>query len=131
MGAKLMLKIKYFEEWEFRCKCDVCQKNNHPVEMADLRLSMLEEARRFSGIPYTLSSAYRCWVHNLKVGGKAKSSHRFGLAVDIEAKNSRQRMLILRGLIHAGFDRIGMSKDKKFIHVDVDFSKPSSVLFLY
>jgi len=90
-----MLKIKYFEEWEFRCKCDVCQKNNHPVEMADLLLSMLEEARRF------------------------------------EAKNSRQRMLILRGLIHAGFDRIGMSKDKKFIHVDVDFSKPSSVLFLY
>ena len=55
------------------------------------------------------------------VGDKAKgipaSTHTVGAAADIHCTESRQRALILCGLIEAGFSRIEIAKT--FIHVDM------------
>ncbi|WP_419783450.1 YcbK family protein [Maridesulfovibrio sp.] len=84
-------------------------------------LEKLDAARSLAGVPFTINSGYRCAEHNQAVGGKPNSSHQGGYAVDIAADNSPQRAAILRGLIMAGFERIGIADN--FIHVDIDPEK--------
>jgi len=88
-------------------------------------LERLEFARLISDTPYSLSSAFRCHEHNRDVGGKEDSAHPEGFAVDIRTPNSRSRFKVLRGLIKAGFTRIGIYEN--FIHADDDTSKPAEV----
>jgi len=87
-------------------------------------LAKLDEAREFAGIPFVINSAYRSPEHNAKVGGKPTSSHLKGLAVDIKAKDSTTRGIILDALRMVGFNRIGIAKS--FIHVDLDLEKSKS-----
>jgi len=107
---------------EFNCKCG---KNKMDKDF----LSKLNQARIISGIPYIITSGYRCQRHNKAVGGKSTSSHMKGLACDILADTSRKRSLILSGLIKAGFTRIGIGYN--FIHVDNDKNKSQNVVWLY
>ena len=71
--------MKYFEEKEFECKCG-CGKNN---VIHELKIK-LDTAREFAGVPFVISSATRCYQHNVNVGGSPTSSHLKGLAVDIK-----------------------------------------------
>lgn len=106
---------KYFKEIE---------KNMNVIFLAKL-----DEAREIAEIPFIINSAYRTKEHNKRIGGKPNSSHLKGLAVDIRAKDSRTRFLILQALISVGFNRIGIAKT--FIHVDDDESKSSNVAWMY
>ena len=45
-------------------------------------LEKLNAARRIAGIPFVITSGYRCEIHNKAVGGKETSAHIAGLAVD-------------------------------------------------
>ena len=104
---------------EFNCPC--CGKN----DMNELFIDTLRAAREYSNTPFIINSGYRCEKHNKKVGGKVgdkakgipASTHTVGAAADIHCTESRQRALILCGLIKAGFSRIGIAKT--FIHVDM------------
>ena len=80
-------------------------------------LAKLDEAREFAGIPFIINSAYRSPSHPESIKNPT-SSHIKGLAVDISAKDSRQRFLILDALMMVGFSRIGIAGT--FIHVDLD-----------
>ena len=115
-------RIKYFKLKEFECTC--CQKSAISEELV-LKLDL---AREIAEVPFRINSAYRCQKHNQLVGGVKDSAHLSGLAVDIACLNSSDRIKILRGLIIAGFRRIGIGKT--FIHVDIDNSKPNN-LWLY
>ena len=92
-------------------------------------LAKLDEAREYTNIPFIINSAYRSPEHNAKVGGKPGSSHIKGLAVDISAKDSRTRFLILDALFAVGFTRIGIADS--FIHVDSDIDKSQNVIWTY
>ena len=92
-------------------------------------LAKLDEAREYAGIPFVINSAYRSPEHNAKVGGKPTSSHLKGLAVDIKAKDSTTRGLILDALRVVGFTRIGIGNT--FIHVDLDTEKAQNKTWLY
>ena len=96
---------------EFNCPC--CGKNKMNQDF----LALLRDAREFCRTPFIINSGYRCEKHNKKVGGKEKSTHRVGSAADIHCTESRQRAMILCGLLEAGFSRIGIAKT--FIHVDM------------
>ena len=91
-------------------------------------LCKLDEARECAGIPFIINSAYRSPEHPLSISNPT-SSHIKGLAVDISAKDSRQRFLILESLMHAGFTRIGIAGT--FIHVDLDIDKSQNVIWTY
>ena len=122
---------------EFNCPC--CGKN----EMNESFLGTLTDAREYCRIPMLINSGYRCEKHNKKVGGKVgdkakgiqASTHTVGAAADIHCTESRQRALILCGLLEAGFSRIGIAKT--FIHVDMadrlegDDQKVEAVFWLY
>lgn len=92
-------------------------------------LQHLDAARHMAGIPFVISSAYRCAKHNKAVGGVPGSAHTKGLAVDIAAQGSRQRFIIAQSLMARGLVRIGVASS--FVHVDVDKGKDQQVMWLY
>lgn len=65
----------------------------------------------------------------MKKAGMAAALIPKGIAIDLQAKYSRQRFLIIRGLIEAGFTRIGIGEN--FIHVDDDKDKDQRVVWHY
>lgn len=113
----------YFKPSEFACPC--CGKGT-----VHLRLhKALNRARGIAGVPFVITSGYRCAKHNTTVGGSETSSHMARYAVDISAPNSTTRFKIVKGLVMAGFTRIGIGKN--FIHADVDPKKDPEVIWLY
>lgn len=101
---------------------------NIEENMNESFLNKLDEAREYAGIPFIINSAYRSPSHPLSIKNPT-SSHIKGLAVDISAKDSRERFLILDALIAVGFNRIGIADT--FIHVDMDFDKSQNVIWTY
>ncbi|MDI6615648.1 MAG: D-Ala-D-Ala carboxypeptidase family metallohydrolase [Syntrophaceae bacterium] len=99
----------YFKREEFACTC--CGA----VEMDEGFIERLSMARGMAGVPFVITSGYRCPKRNAAVGSTSKN-HTSGKAADILATDGPTRGKILRGLYLAGFKRIGIAKD--FIHVD-------------
>ena len=117
--------MEHFKDSEFKC-CDECGKGRGDIRIESL--VKLEDAREIAGVPFILNSSIRCKKHNAEVGGREFSSHITG-AFDIACTNSQQRFKIVRGLIIAGFTRIGIAKT--FIHADDEVTKPAGVIWLY
>lgn len=97
--------------------------------MSPTLLGMLDAARKLYGKSITINSGFRTKSHNAKVGGVKSSSHLNGLAVDIKIDGSTDRFALYEALRSVGFKRLGVGKT--FIHVDIDISKPSNVMWLY
>lgn len=118
-------RVNYFKTEEF----DSPDEKGSGKKMNQDFLNKLNQARHIAKIPFRINSGYRTPSHNLKVGGRAGSSHIKGLAADIGYNGSRERYLILNALIQVGINRIGIAKS--FIHCDVDNSKDKNVVWLY
>lgn len=117
------MAYKFFRRAEFACKCG-CGQNL----IEDRLLLRLDAARELAGIPFKITSGYRCPTYNDDIGGVQDSAHVKGLAADIAA-DSKQKYPIISALISVGFVRIGVAKG--FIHADVDLSKPQKVIWTY
>jgi zinc D-Ala-D-Ala carboxypeptidase len=113
-----------FKEVEFDCKCG-CKTNNISKDLID----KLYLARIDADIPFKINSGCRCKTHNANSGGKSDSAHLTGKAVDIACNNGVTRLTLIYALINVGFNRIGIHP--KFIHVDIDETKPQGTIFLY
>uniref|UniRef100_A0A6M3JEP6 Putative peptidase n=1 Tax=viral metagenome TaxID=1070528 RepID=A0A6M3JEP6_9ZZZZ len=85
--------------------------------MDALFLVQLEKAREIAGVPFIVTSGYRCEKHNAEVGSTS-NNHTSGKAADIKADDGPTRGKILKGLYLAGFRRIGISFKGNFIHAD-------------
>jgi zinc D-Ala-D-Ala carboxypeptidase len=93
-------------------------------------MAMLEEAREKAGIPIVITSSYRTPEYNAKIGGKPNSAHLRGRAVDIAIYDGNQRYIIVKALLEAGFQRIGIGKT--FLHADIDTQNlPAPVVWTY
>ena len=124
--------MRYFRPEEFDCNCKKCKDNGEGSGidmMDDYFLQMLDDARHKAGVPFRITSGYRCIAHNRAVGGVKDSAHTKGLAADIACSDSRTRGYIIGALFEAGFNRIGIHEH--FIHVDDDPSKDADVVWLY
>lgn len=118
---------RYFNLKEFDSPDEVGSGGKMRAEF----LRRLDTARHISQTPYIITSGFRSIAANndlIKRGYRASrnSSHLKGWAADIQANDSRTRHRILKGLIEAGFNRIGIS-GAGFIHVDADPSKKEAV----
>ncbi len=118
--------MNYFKPEEFHCS-DGCSEQGVEPELEN----KLNIARHFAGIPFIITSGYRCKEHNDAISGKPKSPHLKGLAVDISAVTSRARYLIISALLKAGFTRIGIGEG--FIHADIGIEpdKVSELIWTY
>jgi len=117
--------IDNFDLEEFECPC--CGKG--PGKMDLVTVVSLDNARAEAGIPFIITSGYRCPDHNAEVGGISSSAHVRGYAVDIECDGSRSRYKIITALKAEGFNRIGIAGD--FIHADKDPDKSANVMWVY
>lgn len=115
--------MNHFNISEFDCKH--CGSN----KMKESFLYKIDAARHIAGIPFVITSGYRCAEHNKAVGGTNDSAHVYGYAADIYIPDSYHRYKAIYGLINAGFTRIGIGKD--FIHADNDPNKPGFVVWVY
>ena len=115
--------IKYFRPKEFVCPCCGRQK------MDEGFMRWLDDVREEAGVPFVISSGWRCERHNKQIGGVAGSAHCKGIAADIVTPGAEKRYRILRALIVKGARRIGIGPS--FIHVDLDKTKPQRVVWLY
>jgi len=112
----------YFENDNFGCRCGKCAGDQDIDPGVRSRLNL---ARHYAGVPFVLTSAYRCKLH------PQWSENHEGWAVDIKASDSRMRFKVLSGLLKAGFTRVGVSFDGGFIHADQTPGKPAEVLWGY
>ena len=83
-------------------------------------LEQLDEVREIYGKPIIITSSYRGPDHPIesaKPGGPGV--HSFGAAVDIAAVGGTETLELVRAAIGAGFERIGISRKKNFIHLDI------------
>ena len=117
--------MRYFQPSEFACKCGRC--GGGADRMASDLLDRLDEARAMAGIPFVISSGYRCPAHNKAVGGVADSAHTRGYAADIRCTDSHTRFAVLRALLEVAFRRIELAPT--WIHVDCDPDKARDVAF--
>ena len=97
---------------EFACPC--CKR----VMLHPLLLEKLEKLRKIIERPIHITSGYRCFEYNQKVGGVANSYHLIGLAADIKVKdiNLIELLEICENIDFAG---IGFYEKKNFLHLDV------------
>ena len=113
------------------------------VGVKDDVMMMLDSAHDVHAkIPYVITCGLRTPDQNCKLKGAVPdSAHETGLAVDLACQDDHSLFCMLDGLIHAGFNRIGiyLARDPKdptkfvprHIHVDADTSKPPEVTWHY
>ena len=111
-----------FVPQEFECKCGCGQLVIYP----DL-IELLYEARLQAGIPFVVTSGYRCAEHNASVTASRDSAHPDGLAADIRANTMTIRHAILKSLFAVGFPRIGIASWG--FHADICSRRPQGVFF--
>ena len=121
-----ILNLKHFTLSEFDSPDQIGSGSN----MDHKFLEKLDYARGNAGIPFKINSGYRTEYWNDKViKARIGSSHKLGLAADIDCRGSRDRALIITALLEVGISRIGIGNT--FIHCDVDNKKDQDVFWLY
>ena len=115
-GIKKQLS-QYFVSTEFDCHgsgcCSTTLINPKLVEY-------LNKIREHFNAPITISSGYRCIVHNRNVGGATGSRHSKGDAADIIVKGHTPRE-VAQYAESIGIKGIGLyetAKDGYFVHID-------------
>ena len=120
--------MKYFKIEEFACP------DCHRATMNEDFLNVIDLARDYAGIPFIITSGFRCKEHNKEIGGKPNSAHLRGLAADIKAIDSYTRGKILQAINKVILEknlpyRIGIART--FIHWDIDPYLPNPRVWLY
>lgn len=113
--------MRWFKEDDFKCRC------NCGFDCPEWFKKDVDDARDLAGVPFILTSAARCPIHNKNEGGSSTSTHLDGIAVDIAYKDELYLARIVHALSRVGFKRIGVNAKKKFIHADKDPIKPDAV----
>ena len=120
---------KYFTEDEMKCPC--CgQQHMNPAFM-----QRLDAARGFAGIPFPVTSGWRCEKHDNEeaaaAGKEPSRNHTTGCAVDIDAQNGVDLAKILIALVMVGFKRFGINFKTFWLHVDETPGKLTPCLWTY
>ena len=88
--------------------------------------AMLDRARGLAGVPFVITSGLRTPDQNAALPDAVyDSAHLTGNAVDLACPDSATRYAMLRGLILAGFERIGIYS--AHLHVDNSTQLPLKV----
>jgi len=81
-------------------------------------LAKLVELRNNLERPVYITSGYRCFGYNQKVGGIISSYHCIGLAADIKVGDINL-ITLLEVCENIDFNGIGFYEKKNFLHLDV------------
>lgn len=113
---------KNFQYKEFDCHGQGCCSTT----IIDEKLvEYIQQIRDHFGKPVTITSPYRCEVHNRRVGGATKSYHMRGQAADIvvQGVSSREVAKYAESIGILGIGLYETSKDGYFTHIDTRTTK--------
>ena len=113
---------KNFQYKEFDCHGSGCCSTT----IIDKKLvEYVQQIRDHFGKPVTITSPYRCEVHNSRVGGATKSYHMQGRAADIvvQGVSSREVAKYAESIGILGIGLYETSKDGYFTHIDTRTTK--------
>lgn len=99
---------KNFTPGELACRCCGMICLDIPA------IFRLQRARDIAGFPFIINCAYRCDIHNARVGGAPRSRHKI-MAFDISTRG-KDAGAIYKALQAAGFTTFGLYNT--FIHTD-------------
>lgn len=111
----------------------------HPELLRPEMAGMLDDLRARYGTPLIISSSWRDSAHNKDVGGKSNSSHIPGpdglysgvdLTTPANEFTKRQYFFLVRIAYMIGFRRIGLYRDFKHVHLDVEGRLDQDVLWI-
>lgn len=107
---------EHFNLREFQCKCGC-----GTVKISSRLVSMLEALRQKLGVPFVITSGYRCPAHNssASVGSNSTSNHPKGLACDIACPTGYTVEEFTHICLAHGFTGVGAYPAQNFVHVDV------------
>lgn len=123
MGYKYFVKGKstkvstHFDSTEFDCHGSGCCTQTIVNEKL---IELLEKIREHFKVPITITSPYRCQIHNSRVGGAVGSRHSKGDAVDIVVKGVAPKK-VAQYAESIGILGIGLyetNADGHFVHID-------------
>ena len=105
---------RHFSRYEFRCRCkDHCGLDTIDGET----LHVLEQVRVHFDKPIRITSAFRCFDHNLSVGGSFDSQHTKGRAADIQVEDTSPSEVY--AYIDALYpNKFGLGSYSDFTHID-------------
>lgn len=114
--------MRFFKYEEFDCKHEL----GSGYKFMDREfLSMLDEARRLSGLKFNIIEGYKSAKRQRLEGGYRHNPHLIGRAAKIKCVHGNKRYKIVASLLEVGFTRIGLTK--KYIYVDNDDLKPDFI----
>jgi len=105
---------------EFRCKCN--EKSCKSVLVNPKLITAYGKFRKKIGKALKINSGFRCFIHNLAVGGASLSRHTAGDAIDIDYgnfKNLFEVAEVKKMLRASGFTFIKYYPIEGFFHCDV------------
>lgn len=111
----------------FKCPCGYIDCNA-PLPSQNL-LDTLDKIRDFYKSAILINSGPRCKKHNQFVGGMQDSEHLTGNGADLVCLTSSTRWKLLDAILYCNVTRIGIGKN--FLHVGVDATKDSHVIWTY
>lgn len=83
-------------------------------------LDKLNELRDLYGKPITITSSYRGPEHPIEAAKpNGPGVHSLGVAVDIASVGGTTTLELVRAAVAVGFERLGVSRKKNFIHLDI------------
>jgi len=98
--------------------------------MDPLFVAMLDNAREIAGVPFVITSGWRCEKHNAELKGAARNSwHMRGCAADIAAASSDLRYSVVTSLLSVGFCYLGIGDT--FVHVQLKSGIITPRIWLY
>lgn len=109
----------HFTRAELECPhCHECRVQWKLVEiLEELRLRLQQPDK--PEVPLYVESAYRCYAHNLSVGGSATSQHLNGAAADVWIPGKTSRELYELAKLIEGVGGLGVGDTRKTLHVDI------------
>ena len=113
---------KNFQYKEFDCKGSGCCST---TVIDEKLISYIQQIREHFNKPVTITSSYRCEVHNRRVSGATKSYHVQGKAADIvvQGVSSREVAKYAESIGILGIGLYETSADGYFTHIDTRTTK--------
>ena len=113
--------IKHFTPSEFACRCDRCGSDG--TEMQIDFVFKLDDLRERVGVPFRISSGYRCPAYNNQISSTGKNGpHTTGRAADIAMSGVMVHRIVMQSALGGWMTGIGLNQkgpwEKRFIHLD-------------
>ena len=102
-----------FDREEFECQCG-CGYDTVDIGL----MAVLQNARDYFGVPFTVNSGCRCVSHNKAVGGSENSQHLIGRAADISMPLTVTPKELYDYLDNKYPKTLGLGLYDTFVHID-------------